>query len=74
MQPYAQIINDFVEEFTTDQDAVRRVVADEAERFRNEYYCIVDVDESEFDKGELNDFYKEVRKAIAEALRDNALL
>ena len=74
MDAYTTIINNFVDEFTTDPEAVRRVVVEAAEKFRSEYYAIVDVEEDEFDKGELEDFYKEVRLAIVDALKDSELL
>ena len=71
---YTEIIGQFIDEFTTDPELVECVVIDAAERFRDDYYTIVDVDEDEFDRGVLDDFFEEVRKAIAEALRDNGLL
>lgn len=74
MTSYTSIINDFVDEFTTDPEQVRLVVSDTAERFRDDYHNIVDVPEEEFDKEVLNDFFKEVRTEIVEALKVNELL
>ena len=74
MNSYTSVIDEYVEEFVKDPDDVSRVVIETAEKFRDDYYEIVDVVEDEFDKGELEEFYKEVREAIREALIDNELL
>ena len=71
---YTSIVDEFIGEFTRDSEAVKAVVVDAAERFRSDYYQIVDVEEDEFDKGTLDDFYKEVREAIIDALRMYDLL
>jgi len=74
MEAYTTMINDFVDEFATDSEAVKRVVVETAEMFRSEYYKIVDVEDDEFDKGELEDFNERVREEIVFALKANELL
>ena len=74
MDSYTDIIEGFVDEFAAGQDEVRIVVVETAERFRDDFYRIVDADEDEFDKGVLDGFYDEVRLEIAEALKACGLL
>ena len=69
MQSYSEIIQELVNELTTNPEDVSRIVADEAEKFRGDYYRIADCGEDELDSGELNDFFDELRESVAYALR-----
>ena len=74
MKSYTEIINDYIDEFVPNPDDARRLAVDTAERFRENYYRIIDVEEDDFDKGVLDDFFEEVREAIRDALEINDLL
>ena len=73
MKSYTQIIEEFVDEFTTDPNEVRSIVVETAEQFREEYYRIASVDEDDFDQGELDDFFKNVEDEISLSLKASGI-
>ena len=74
MVAYTEIINEFISDFTYDNEAIAEVVKDTAEKYRGEYHDIADVDPDSFDNGTVQDFLDEVKREIAYCLKAEQLI